>query len=75
MSRARRCTPVVRCTSRTISSRARAHLTAATFPQRLTGSESSAPEELNPQKYGMDAVADLSDGGGRQTPTKESSRD
>jgi len=47
-----------------MSSRARAHLTAATFPQRLTGSESSAPEELNPQKYGMDAVADLSDGGG-----------
>ena len=46
-----------------MSSRARALLTAATFPQRLTGSESSAPEELNPQKYGMDAVADLSDGG------------
>ena len=49
----------------------RAHLTAATFPQRLTGSESSAPEELNPQKYGMDAVADLSDGGGKEANTHE----
>ena len=54
-----------------MSSRARAHLTAATFPQRLTGSESSAPEELNPQKYGMDAVADLSDGGGKEANTHE----
>jgi hypothetical protein len=29
---------------------------------------STVPEELNPQKYGMDAVADVSDGGrARQT--------
>ena len=71
MSRARRAPPGVRCTSRTISSRARARLTAATFPQRLTGSESSAPEELNPQKYGMDAVADLSDGVGKEANAHE----
>ena len=37
-----------------MSSRARARLAAAT--------SSTVPEELNPQKYGMDAVADLSDG-------------
>jgi hypothetical protein len=53
-SRASSCTPVVRCTSRTISSRARARLAEAT--------SSKLPKELNPQKYGMDAVADLPHG-------------
>ena len=37
-----------------MSSRARARLAAAT--------SSTVPEELSPQKYGMDAVANLSDG-------------
>jgi hypothetical protein len=57
--------------SRTISWRARALLTAATFPQRLTGSESSAPEGAQPQKYGIDAVADLSDGVGKEANAHE----
>ena len=71
MSRAKFMHPGGAVHSRTISSRARARLTAATFPQRLTGSESSAPEELNPQKYGMDAVADLSDGVGKEVNAHE----
>ena len=37
-----------------MSSRARARLATATF--------STVPEEPNPQKYGMEAVANLSDG-------------
>ena len=36
-----------------------------------THRESSAPEELNPQKYGMDAVADLSDGVGKEANAHE----
>ena len=31
----------------------------------------SLPEELNPQKYGMDAVADLSDGVGKEANAHE----
>ena len=46
-----------------ISSRARARLRAAT--------SSTVPEELNPQKYGMDSVADLWDGVERESNAHE----
>jgi hypothetical protein len=60
--RSKSCTPVVWCTRRTISARAQARLVAATSSTTAHRERGFSAGQFNPQEYGMDAVADLSDG-------------